>query len=47
MHRTALRLASALGLMLVLAACDKCGDLNINVPGAAAPKACSDAKPRG
>jgi hypothetical protein len=47
MNRTALRLAAALGLALLLAGCDKCGNFNLYVPGAPAPAACTDAKPRG
>jgi hypothetical protein len=40
-------MAAALGLALLLTACDKCGNMNINVPGAAAPISCTDVKPRG
>jgi hypothetical protein len=47
MNRTTLRLAAALGLALLLAGCDKCGNMNITVPGAAAPTSCTDVKPRG
>ncbi len=46
MTRTVLRTA-ALGLALLLAGCDKCGNFNINVPGMAAPTACTDTSPRG
>ncbi len=46
MNGTALRMA-ALGLALLLAGCDKCGNMNINVPGAVVPASCSDAKSRG
>ena len=47
MHRTALRMAAALGLALLLAGCDKCGNFNLYVPGAPPPAACTDVKPRG
>jgi hypothetical protein len=40
-------MAAALALALLLAGCDKCGNMNINVPGAAAPTSCADVKPRG
>jgi hypothetical protein len=40
-------MATALGLALLLVGCDKCGNMNINVPGAAAPTSCTDVKPRG
>jgi hypothetical protein len=46
MNRTALRMA-ALCLALLLAGCDKCGNMNLTVPGAMAPASCSDVKPRG
>jgi len=45
MALTTLRLAAALGLALLLAGCDKCGNINLNVPGAA-PAACADSQPR-
>ena len=41
-----LRVAAALGLALLLAGCDKCGNINLNVPGAAAPAACADNQSR-
>ena len=41
-----LRTAAVLGLTLLLAGCDKCGNFNINVPGAA-PAVCADTQPRG
>jgi hypothetical protein len=34
-----LRVAAAAAIVMAVAACDKCGNININVPGAA--KACS------
>jgi hypothetical protein len=46
MNKSALRMAAALGLALLVAGCDKCGNMNINVPGAV-PASCSDVKPRG
>jgi hypothetical protein len=46
MNRTAFRMA-VLGLALLIAGCDKCGNMNINVPGAVVPASCSDVKPRG
>ncbi len=46
MARTAFRMAAALGLALLLAGCDKCGNFNVNIPGMTAPAACTDTKPR-
>ena len=46
MNRAALRIAGALILALVMTACDKCGNININVPGGA-PKACTPSSPQG
>jgi hypothetical protein len=46
MARTTLRAAAALGLALLLAGCDKCGNINFNVPGTA-PAVCADNQPRG
>ena len=39
-------IASTIVLMLFVAACDKCGNFEINVPGGTY-RACSDAKPQG
>jgi hypothetical protein len=36
--------AAVIGLSLLLAGCDKCG--NWNLTGLGAPKSCSDVKPR-
>ena len=48
MNRTALRIAGAVILALVVTACDKCGNININVPGGGgAPKACTPSSPQG
>ncbi len=47
MRRTALRLAAMIAVAAALTGCDKCGNLNITVPGAAMPKACGEAQPRG
>ena len=41
----ATRVMAMITLLVVVAGCDKCGDLNINMPGAA--KVCTDTKPRG
>ena len=46
MSRIAVRIAAAMSLVLLVAACDKCGNVTINVPGMG-PKACSDGGPRG
>jgi hypothetical protein len=39
-------IASTIALMLLVAACDKCGNFEINVPGGTY-RACTDAKPQG
>ena len=39
-------IASTIALMLLVAACDKCGNFNINVPGGSY-KTCTDVKPQG
>jgi hypothetical protein len=40
-------MAAVLGLALLLAGCDKCGNFNLNIPGITPPAACADIKPRG
>ena len=40
----AFRIAIIVGLVLSVAGCDKCG--NLDIAGVTAPKTCSDAKPR-
>ena len=42
--RCLIRLAGALALALTVAACDKCGDFNINVPKI--PGACTPQSPQ-
>ncbi len=42
--RRAVRIATAVALLSLVAACDKCGNVNINGPWNA--KVCNDAKPR-
>jgi hypothetical protein len=39
-------IASTVVLMLFVAACDKCGNFNINLPGGTS-RACTDVKPQG
>jgi hypothetical protein len=39
------RIVAVAGLAAMLAGCDKCGNLNLNVPKL--PTSCSDAKPQG
>jgi hypothetical protein len=45
MKRT-VRIASTIMLLLFVAACDKCGNIQINVPGGTY-RACTDANPQG
>jgi hypothetical protein len=45
--RRAIRIAGAIALTLMVAACDKCGDFNINLPKFGDAKACSSQNPQG
>jgi len=48
MTRAAPRILGALALLLLVAACDKCGEFKINNPfEVTPPKACVDNTPRG
>lgn len=47
MMRRAIRLAGAIALTLALAACDKCGDFNINLPKFGDAKTCTNQSPQG
>lgn len=46
MTRTAPRILGALALLLLVTACDKCGEFKINNPFRE-PKTCADNTPRG
>ncbi|HVL70797.1 MAG TPA: hypothetical protein VM434_02835 [Beijerinckiaceae bacterium] len=39
------RIVAVAGLAALLAGCDKCGNINLNVPKL--PSSCSDARPQG
>ena len=47
MKRKAYRIAGLIGLVLFVAGCDKCGNVNINLPTGGKYQACSDANPQG
>ena len=47
MTRRAIRMASAIALTLLVAACDKCGDFNINLPNFGGAKTCTHQSPQG
>jgi hypothetical protein len=47
MKRKAYRVAGLIGLVLFVAGCDKCGNVNINLPTGAKYKVCSDTNPQG
>lgn len=43
-----IRIVCAAALMLVVTACDKCGNFNLNLPNfSGTPKACSPSSPQG
>lgn len=44
--RCLIRLAGALALALTVAACDKCGDFNINLPKFPGANACTPQSPQ-
>ena len=46
MRRNVVRMA-AMALLLLVAACDKCGNVNITVPSLGGAKVCTDIKPNG
>jgi hypothetical protein len=43
MRARVLRIAMVLGIVMAVAACDKCG--NLDITGVTTPKTCSGAKP--
>jgi hypothetical protein len=47
MKRKAYRIAGLIGLVLLVAGCDKCGNVNINLPTGGKYQACSDVNPQG
>jgi hypothetical protein len=47
MKRKTYRIAGLIGLVLFVAGCDKCGNVNINLPTGAKYKVCSDTNPQG
>jgi hypothetical protein len=47
MIRAAARLTAILGLALLVTACDKCGNVELNLPGGGTYKSCTDVKPQG
>ncbi|MBM6594516.1 hypothetical protein [Microvirga pudoricolor] len=47
MLKRAIRVMGAIAITLTVAACDKCGDFNINMPKFEGTKSCTNQTPRG